>query len=153
MIPVRLQPEAGMPFLTGANIEQAACAHALRLLRRFDDLRGVDVDSGSRRAMISGLLADLRHYCDAVVHALAGDHGDPEADPRRACVVQLLEQLRQLECTPSATQRFDHRLQRVDWALRRLAQQPDALQRVDETVDPFQPASGIQQPMMHLPLN
>jgi hypothetical protein len=154
MIPVSVERAAGNLFLDDAETERRpACADALQLLQRIEWLREGDTGSCERRAAIASLLADLRSYCDAIVHGLAGDGGDPELDPRRACVVRLLEQLRQLECTPTATQRFDHRLQRVDWALRHLAQQPEALHRLADTVDPFQAGDGIHPPMMHLPLN
>lgn len=154
MIPVSVERATGNPFLDDAETERhPACADALQLLQRIERLREGDTGSCERRAAIARLLADLRRYCDAIVHGLTGDGGDPELDPRRACVVQLLEQLRQLECTPTATQRFDHRLQRVDRALRHLAQQPEALHRLADTVDPFQAGDGIHPPMMHLPLN
>jgi hypothetical protein len=153
MIPVSVERVAGNPFLDDGIDRRPAGAGALQLLQRIEKLRADDIESCERRAAISGLLADLRCYCDAIIHDLAGDGADADLDPRRACVVRLLEQLRQLECTPTATQRFDHRLQRVDWALRHLAQQPEALRRVADTVDPFQAGDGIHSPMMHLPLN
>ena len=94
-----------------------------QILRSLNELRDdPECAAQRRRACVDTLVARVNAYREAA--ALSG------LDDSRG-LEQLHRQVIELECTPASSQRFDHRLQRLDWALRRFVEENQGRSEID----------------------